>query len=195
MAAAAFDYHVSVLLQIDVCFVEEIQDRNRTEFSWSATGLRHFRRLHQMDESLHNSVVCRIHVRVQWEIAFATAVECAITVRCDDPILPFEVLETDVQRLNLTTLMVVDLTWLEQWISHFRLLTASHSIPLGSLRMLHWLHNVLALEVTDHERLVFIVSFSVYETDVVEFDFVLWSANGMRANVQASILFGTSHPS
>lgn len=64
-------------------------------------------RVHEMNKSLYDGMICGIHVSVEWKVAFARTVERSVTIRRDDPILPLQIFETHVERLDLTASRIV----------------------------------------------------------------------------------------
>lgn len=161
--------------------------------------------MHKMHECLNDCMICGIHVGVEREIAFTSTVKSwktenvkqncfvtkcealtAIAVRCNYPILPFQILEADVERLNLTTFGIV--IGMRQRISVFclRLLALWMCLSFGArvmmsdilLRFYHLENYVrlnkfasaafvdrthlLTFEETDHEWLKLVVTFRVH---------------------------------
>ena len=63
-----------------------------------------------MDESLDNGVVGGVHVSVEGEGALPVTVVSGVSVRGDDPVLPAEVFEADIESPLLTALPPVSPT-------------------------------------------------------------------------------------
>jgi len=104
MTAATFHHHVPVFFQNNIRAFIKIKYRDATQFSWRAAWLRHVEGRHEVRQGLHDRVVCGVHVRVQWEGAFAMAVKGSVTIRRYDPVLPSQISEADIQSSFLTSL-------------------------------------------------------------------------------------------
>ncbi len=87
MTSAVLDDHVLVLLEYDVGALVEVEDGDGRELGRSASGQRGSLWTHEMDQSLHDCVVCGVQVRVQREGALAVTVEGLVVVGSDDPVL------------------------------------------------------------------------------------------------------------
>lgn len=66
-----------------------------------------------MDQGLYNRMIRCIHMGIQREVTIATAVKRSISIRSNDPILPLQVLEADVERLNLTAFLGIRIARLQ----------------------------------------------------------------------------------
>ena len=102
MTAARLDGHVLVLLEDDITVVIKEEDHDGRQLGGSTARLGDRVRVGQVDQRLHDGVIRRVHRIRQREGTLSRTVEGSIAVRSDDPILPPEVPEGDVQRLPLT---------------------------------------------------------------------------------------------
>lgn len=87
MTAAALDNHIFVLLENHIAIVQEVQHGDGRKLGGCTAGLGHLARAHQVHQCLDYGVIGRVHMSVEWEIAFSAAVVCVVSVRRDDPIL------------------------------------------------------------------------------------------------------------
>lgn len=193
MASAAFHYHIFIFLQIDIRFVQIVKNRNGTEFGGCTAWFRHFR-LHQMDQCLNDGVIGCIHVCCQWEITFAGAIVRTVAIGCNNPILPLQILEADIQLLDLTTFCVIMGSWIKQRIYHIGFASAMHGTTFRAILVQNGLHKILPLEIADHKRLIFIVTFCIHQTDFVELHFVVRTIYGICTNVQAFVRATAENP-
>lgn len=87
MAPTALNNHVLILLKDYIWLIQEIKHRYCWQLCWSTTRLWHLWRTHQVHQRLNNCMICGIHVSIQWEVTFPTAVKSIIPIWCDDPVL------------------------------------------------------------------------------------------------------------
>lgn len=50
-----------------------------------------------MHQRLNDRMICGVHVSIQWKVTFPTAVKGVIPIRCDDPVLQWTTIATDIQ--------------------------------------------------------------------------------------------------
>ena len=103
MASAGLNHHVLVLFENHVGAFIKVQNRYATELGGGAARLGHVEGGHEVDEGLDDGVVGGVHVGVEGEGALAVAVVGGVAVRGDDPVLPAQVAEADIQRPLLTS--------------------------------------------------------------------------------------------
>lgn len=87
VTAAALDHHLLVLLQDDVGVIEEVEHRDRGQFRRCATRFGVLERVHQVDQSLDDSVIGGVHVGVEREAALACTVVGGVAFGRYDPVL------------------------------------------------------------------------------------------------------------
>jgi hypothetical protein len=87
MTAAALDHHLLVLFQDDVGVIKEVEHRDRCQFRRCATRLGVLERVHQVDQSLDDSVIGGVHVGVEREAALACTVIGGVAFGRYDPVL------------------------------------------------------------------------------------------------------------
>lgn len=106
-AAASEDRHVLIVLQHHLILFIQIEHRYRAERGRHATRLRHHARLGRINECLHDRVIRRVQMVCQRKRAITVAVEGVVSGRRDDPIVPADVREVDVERMPSTILAAV----------------------------------------------------------------------------------------
>lgn len=107
MAAAGPDHHVAVLFENDVGAVVKVEHGDGVELRGRTARLGHRVWVDKMDQRLHNGVVCGVHVGVQREGALSLTVVRSVALRSNDPVLPSQVSETDVELVLLTRLLLI----------------------------------------------------------------------------------------
>lgn len=106
-AAAPEDRHVLIILQHYLILLVQIEHRYRAECGRHATRLRHHARLGRVNEGLHDRVIRRVQMVRQRKRAITVAVEGVVSGRRDDPIVPADVREVDVERMPPAILAAV----------------------------------------------------------------------------------------
>lgn len=107
MASAAFHNHVLVFFKIHICLVDVVQHRDWDQFCWSAARFGHLGRMIQVYQRLDDRMVGGVHVCIEREVTFATAVVRSIAFRCNNPFMPLQIFEANVQLLNPAALVLV----------------------------------------------------------------------------------------
>ena len=87
VASATLHRHPLVLFQAYIRGVSEVENRNGIEFGRCTAWTGIFRRVHQMDQCLHDGMICGIHIRIQGKFAFPITVVGEVTIRCYNPFL------------------------------------------------------------------------------------------------------------
>lgn len=104
MATARFYHHVRVLFQNHVVAVVEVENRNGRELGGRAAWLGYNCRVHEMDQGLNDGVIRSVHLRTEGKRAFSETEERRVSLRRDDPVLPAQPLEADVQHSTTAAL-------------------------------------------------------------------------------------------
>ncbi len=97
--ATLFYHHVLILFVHDVVTGVYVKYTDGAEFCGDATARRSAVGVHGVHERLNDGVVGRLQVRPQWEVAHALAVVGFVIQRSDDPVVPSQLFEIDMQRL------------------------------------------------------------------------------------------------
>ena len=92
-----FDDHILISLHYDVRRFVQKQHMLRIQLYGSATWFRHIRRKNHSNERLYDRMITRVHVITKRERTLAPAVAGCIPGGLDDPLVPAEVPEPDVQ--------------------------------------------------------------------------------------------------
>ena len=103
MASAGLNHHVLVLFKNHVGTFIKVQNGYATELGGGAARLGHVEGGHEVDEGLDDGVVGGVHVSVEGEGALPVTIVSGVSVRGDDPVLPAQVAEADIQRPLLTS--------------------------------------------------------------------------------------------
>lgn len=107
VAATSSDHHVAVFLENDVRAVVEVEHRDGIELRGGTAGFRNCLWVNEMNKCLHNGMVCGVHVGVQREGTLSLAIVCCISFWSNDPVLPPQVSETDVELMLLACLLLI----------------------------------------------------------------------------------------
>jgi hypothetical protein len=67
VTAAGAHSHVLVVSKHNVGNIVKVEHGHGTELGGGTAGLGSLGGLHQVHECLHDGVVCRVHVRIQWK--------------------------------------------------------------------------------------------------------------------------------
>lgn len=97
VAPAALNHHVLVLLEDHIWLIQEIEHRYWWQLCWSTARLWHLWGIHQVHQRLNDCMICGIHVSIQWEVTFPTAVKGIISIWCNNPILKWTTIASDNQ--------------------------------------------------------------------------------------------------
>ena len=98
-AAARLHHHVLVLLVDHVVPWVDVEDADGAELGGGAAAGRHVAGVHGIHQSLDDGVVGGLQVGAQGEVTHALAVIRLVVQRGDDPVVPAQISEVDVQRL------------------------------------------------------------------------------------------------
>ena len=96
-ASASLDDHVVIVFKDDLVVLVDVEHRDRRELGGHATCAWNCRWIHRMNQRLHDGVVCCVEVVRQWERTVTVAVVSVVAGRGDDPVIPPDVTEIDVE--------------------------------------------------------------------------------------------------
>lgn len=107
MASTGSHHHVLVLLQDHVGVVVEVEHGDGVQLRRGAAGFGDILRVHEMDQCLHNGVVGGIHVGIKGEGALSITVVGSISLWCNNPVLPAQLPEADIQLVLSASCLLV----------------------------------------------------------------------------------------
>lgn len=107
MAATGAYHHVLVLLQDDVGVVVKEEHGYGVEFGGGAARLWYILRVHEVHQRLYDGMVGGIHVSIQGEGTLSIAVVGSVAFRGDNPVLPAQLSEANIQLVFLARRLLI----------------------------------------------------------------------------------------
>lgn len=162
-----------------------------------AAWLRYVLGVHQVHQRLHNGVVGGIHVGIKGEGALSIAVVGRVAVRSDDPVLPAQLSEADIQLVSSACCLLIAavvICWARPSGSLLRLrgsiavLLAAFSTGRPGGADVHFTD----FKEGHHERLLLQCTVSSYEPRLLRADAL--STAGLHADLQTQVVHRTHHP-